>query len=550
MRKNRIPIRRGRTARFLAATALAIVLILPLAACASTQPDAGDTGAGSPAVEQVIIAMSPGNEPEAGFDPFFNWGAGEHSHEPLIQSTLITTTVDMQFTNDLATAYEVSADGKLWTFKIREDVRFSDGEPLTAADVAFTLNGIKESAGSETDLSMIEEAVATNASTVEIRLERPYNALLYTLAVVGIVPEHAYGSDYGAHPIGSGRYLLEQWDRGQQVILVANPDYYGEPPKMQRVVIVFMEEDAALAAVRSGEVDVAATSAVYSNEVISGYELLACKSVDSRGISLPTLAPGGSKESGGQSYPTGNAVTSDLAIRQALNFAVDRELIVQNVLNGYGTVAYSVSDGMPWSSADMRVETSVEEARRVLEAGGWQAGPDGIFTKDDLRASIELYYPANDSTRQAIANEFANQTKAVGIEVKPVGLAWDELYAHQFTDPIIWGWGSNSPAELYNLYHSQGSGNFPCYDDSTIDAYLEAALATPTVEESFALWQRAQWDGSVGEAPSGAATWVWFANIDHLYWQRAGLVIAPQKLHPHGHGWSVANDVDQWTWEK
>jgi peptide/nickel transport system substrate-binding protein len=227
---------------------------------------------------------------------------------------------------------------------------------------------------------------------------------------------------------------------------------------------------------------------------------------------------------------------------------VDRDLLLQNVLNGYGSVAYSVSDGMPWSSPDMRVATSVAEAQRVLAEGGWVAGADGIVAKDGLRASIELCYPSNDSLRQSLANEFANQVRAAGVEITLTGLGWDDLYPRAYTNPILWGWGSNSPSELHSLYYSSGSGNFSLYSNATIDGYLDAALATPTIEDSFALWQKAQWDGSVGVAPQGAATWVWFANIDHLYFKRDDLVVAAQKLHPHGHGWAVANNVDQWSW--
>jgi peptide/nickel transport system substrate-binding protein len=493
--------------------------------------------------------MAPGNEPEAGFDPFFNWGDGEHSHEPLIQSTLVTTTLDMGFENDLATAYEVSDDGMLWTFTIRDDVRFSDGEPLDAADVAYTLNGIKQSEGSETDLSMVLEAVVADATTVEIRMERPYNALLYTLANIGIVPEHAYGPGYGQRPVGSGRYMLEQWDRGQQIILAPNPNYYGSRPAMERVVVVFMEEDAALAAARAGQVDMAATSAVYSDQAIDGFEILACKTVDSRGISLPTPPAGTIKQVGDEEILTGNVVTSDLAIRRALNHAIDRDLMVQNVLNSYGTVAFSVSDGMPWSSPDMRVVASLNEAVHILEEGGWELGEDGIAQKDGIRASIQLCYPSNDSTRQALANEFASQVRPAGIEVNVVGLGWDDLYPLAYSTPIVWGWGSNSPAELYSLFHSQGSGNFASYANSTIDSHLDDALKTKTLEQSFELWQKAQWDGKEGVAPQGAATWVWLANIDHLYFKRTNLAVPPQKLHPHGHGWAVLNNVDRWVWQ-
>jgi peptide/nickel transport system substrate-binding protein len=414
--------------------------------------------------------------------------------------------------------------------------------------VAYTINGIKLFNGSEVDLSAISQAIAKDDTTVEIAMERPNNALLYSLAVIGIVPEHAHTASYGSNPVGSGRYMLEQWDRGQQVILRANPDYYGEPPLMRRVIVIFLEEDAALAAVRAGQADIANTSAVFSNQKVEGYELLACKSVDSRGISLPTQAPGKRMEQGGTSYPAGNPVTCDIAIRRALNHAIDRDLLVKNVLNGYGSVAFSVSDGMPWSSQDMRVTSSVDKARGILADGGWATGSDGILAKGGVRASFELCYPANDSLRQSLANEFANQARQVGIDVRVRGLSWDDIYPRQYVDPILWGWGSNSPMELYNLYHSKGSCNFARYESAAVDGYLDAALAAGTVAESFPLWQKAQWDGTWGVAPQCEATWVWLANIDHLYFKRDDLVVARQKLHPHGHGWSLANNVDQWSW--
>ena len=525
-----------------------------LAACTNGDAGKGDAkpeegvSAGTDTSKQVIVSMTPGSEPAAGFDPLVSWGCGEHVHEPLIQSTLIATTTELGFQNDLATSYEASADGLTWTFAIRDDVKFTDGQPLTARDVAFTLNGIRNAEASECDLSMMKEAVATDDTTVEISLHKPFNALLYTLAVIGIVPEHAYDDSYGDHPIGSGRYLLEQWDKGQQVILKANPDYYGDAPKMERVVVVFMEEDASLAAAQSGQVDVAYTAATFADNQPMGYDLLNCKSVDSRGISLPSVPAGGTKKDEGGEYAAGNDVTCDLAVRQAINYGVDRERMIGNVLNGYGTVAYSVGDGMPWSSADMKCTTDVEKAKKLLDDGGWAAGADGIREKDGTRATLDLYYSAGDSVRQAIAAEFANQMKELGIEVNIKGASWDDLYPHQFTDPVVWGWGTNAPTETYNLFYSAGTGNYACYENATVDGYLDEALAQPRVEDSFEFWKKAQWDGTTGFAPQGDAPWVWFANVDHLYFAKENLKVAKQKPHPHGHGWSLVNNVDQWTW--
>lgn len=515
--------------------------------CAGGTADFGSSHA-EVSPSQVIIAMSTANEPDAGFDPCVNWGCGEHVHEPLIQSTLVVTTADMGFENDLAVSYECSTDHLTWTFEIRDDAVFSDGEPLTARDVAFTVNTIRESKTAQADLSCVERAEAVSDTVVELHLSKPFNALLYTLAVMGIVPEHAYGSDYGENPIGSGRYVLSQWDRGQQAIFEVNPAYYGEAPAIERVVVLFMEEDAALAAVRAGQVDVAYTSATFADQSIDGFELQSFKTVDSRGISLPVIASGATREDGANSYPAGNDVTSCLEIRRAINYGIDRETLIDNVLSGHGRAAYSIGDGLPWASDDMKVACDQNASIALLEDAGWELADDGIRVRDGKRAAFDLYYATGDTVRQAMASEFANQMRELGIEVTVVGAAWDDIYPREFSDPVMWGWGSNSPTDVYELCRAGGTMNFACYEDEMTDSYLDCALAQDSVEDSYPYWHKAEWDGEGGVAPQGAAAWVWLANIDHLYWVREGLRIAEQKLQPHGHGWSLLNNVDSWSW--
>ena len=521
-----------------------------LAGCGNGGGRAGAaTASDVDATHQVTIAMSAENEPDAGFDPCVDWGCGEHVHEPLIQSTLIVTDEDMNFTNDLATDWSCSPDKLTWTFKIRDDVTFSDGQALTAADVAFTINTICGSKNAQADLSMVADATAPDDTTALITLSKPCNTLLYTLANMGIVPEHAYGPDYGANPIGSGRYKLVQWDRGQQAILEANPSYYGEKPNIERVVVVFMAEDAALAAARAGQVDMAYTSATLADQTIEGYSLEAYDTVDSRGIQLPVIPTGSERADGDVTYPAGNDVTCNVEVRRAINLGVDRQAIVDGVLGGYGKVAYSIGDGMPWASDGMRCDYDPQAAKAQLEGAGWALGEDGVYTREGLRCSLDLYYPASDSVRQSMANAFANQMAQIGIEVNTHGGSWDDLYPHEFSDPITWGWGSNSPSDVYELSHSSGTMNYSCYSDATVDAYLDEALAADDVEASYPLWQQSEWDGVGGIAPAGDATWVWLANVSHLYWKRDGLTVARQKLQPHGHGWSVLNNVDRWSWQ-
>lgn len=535
-----------------AAGALAAMLLLTAAGCGKKDENlTKDQGveSGQQEKDAVVVTMPVSSEPEAGFDPAYGWGAGEHTHEPLIQSTLTTTTADLKIGKDLATDYSVSEDGLVWTVKIRNDVSFTDGEPLTAKDVAFTYNHCRDKS-TVSDFTMLKEAVAVDETTVEFHMDHPYSIWPYTMAVVGILPEHAYDENYAQHPIGSGRYILKQWDKGQQVIFEANPTYYGEAPKMKKVTVLFMEEDSALAAARAGQVDVAHTAASYSEQSIDGYELLAVQTVDNRGFNLPTAEV---TEKEGVTY--GNAFTADINVRRAINLGIDRDEMIQNVLNGYGTKAYSVCDKMPWYNEACEVEYNPERAVELLEDAGWKAGTDGIREKNGVRAAFTLMFSNGDSVRQALAEDTANQLKELGIEVKTEGVGWDVAYDRAQSEPLLWGWGAHTPMELYNIYHtdSNGEGNgfarYSPYANETVDRYMDEALAAPSAEDSYELWKQAQWDGTTGITQEGDIPWIWLCNIDHLYFVRDGLKVAEQKIHPHGHGWSIVNNVDQWSWE-
>lgn len=516
-------------------------------------PEVSESAVMMPAAEEtgrdsVVIAMGTTSEPESGFDPAFGWGAGEHVHEPLIQSTLTVTNTDLTVGYDLAEEYSVSEDGLTWTVTIRDDAVFTDGEALTALDVAFTYNTVKQSS-SVNDFTMLDYAEGVDDTTVLFHMVRPFSIWPYTMAIVGIVPKHAYDSAfYGQNPIGSGRYILKQWDKGQQVILEANPDYYGETPKMKRVTILFMEEDAAFLAVQAGQVDVAYTSATYSDQMPEGYGLEAYDSVDNRGINLPA-AEAVTEENG---TTIGNDLTADVRVRRAINIGVNRQEMIDNVLNGYGTPAYSVCDQLPWYNEESQVTCEPETAAALLEAAGWTAGSDGVREKDGIKAELNILYSSGDSVRQALAADLANQLGKLGILTTTEGVGWDTAYDRAQGEPLIWGWGAHTPMELYNIYHTMadtGTAEYSPYANAAVDSYMDQALAEGNLEDSYELWQKAQWDGTNGVTQDGDIPWVWLVNVKHLYWVRNDLTVAKQKIHPHGHGWSIVNNVDQWSWK-
>lgn len=497
--------------------------------------------------KELVLAI--GGEPGEGFDPIMGWG---QYGSPLFHSTLLYYDEAFNIKKDLATSYEVSEDGLTWTVEIRKDVKFTDGEPLTADDVVFTFNQIKTNASS-IDLTNVEEVTKLDDYTVRFQLKERDSTFIFFLITIGIVPEHAYDDGYAENPIGSGPFEMVQWDKGQQLIVKINPDFYEEIPYFEKLTFLFLSEDAAFAAAKTGSVDVVAIPPSFANNAIKGLRLEEVPSVDNRGISLQYVPNEGKTNAEGA--PIGNNVTADIAIRKALNIVVDRQALVDGVLNGYGTPAYTAVDHMPWWNPETTIEDGdLEKAKTLLEEADWKEGKDGIREKNGQKAELTLYYPSNDQTRQSLAIAFADMVKPLGVSVKPVGRSWNELSKEMYSNPVLFGYGNHSPRELYNAFSSntkgQGLRNTNYYGDERTDAYFEKALAAPTQEEANEYWKKSQWDGEFGYSFRGAATWVWLVNLDHLYLVRENLEIGEQKIQPHGHGWPITDNIQHWTWKE
>lgn len=541
---------------------MAVLMIFGITACNNSANSANnsyntDNGTGSVADNGKVLAdagkdgvvIAIGSEPET-LDPTKGWG---HGNSPIVQSTLVKYTSELNFENDLAVDYKLSDDGLTWTFTIRDDAYFTDGEKVTADDVAFTLETAKASNGSF-DLTYMESAVAQDETTVVITLSRPTSIFLNTLASVGIVPEHAYNDDYGMNPIGSGPYKFVEWRPQEQIMFTANENYYGEAPDIKNVTVVFMSEDAALAAVKAGQVDVAYSVATLATTQVNGYHVEAIQSADNRGFTLPVLPDEGRTTQSG--VPIGNNVTCNLEIRQAIAYAIDREQIADTVLNGFGRPAYSENDGMPWNNPDVRLETDVEYAKKLLLDNGWtDTDGDGIVEKDGLKAEFKCVYPSGDSVRQAVGMAAAEQLLDIGIKVDIEGMSWDEIMKVMFSEAVLMGWGSSSPNETYYLYRSEGAllddfYNPEGYQNDITDTYLDAAMSALTVEEANENWKKVQWDGVTGTAMQGECPWVWIVNLDHVTYVRDGLSIGSQPIHGHGHGLPLIQNLNEWSWTK
>lgn len=510
----------------------------------STQDSASTSQQGS--ATQIVLAI--GGESEEGYDPTLGWG---RYGSPLFQSTLLRRSENLELVNDLATDYSVSQDSKVWTVNIRQDAKFSDGKPLTAEDVAYTFNKAAESGGL-TDITVLEQAVAIDPDTVELRLKQPQSTFVNRLVTLGIVPKHAHGADYARNPIGSGPYKLVQWDEGQQLIVEANPNYYGEAPGIQRLVFLFVEEDAAFAAAKSGQAQVAAVPQSLAVQQVEGMKLYDVTSVDNRGLMFPFPRSNAKTTADGASV--GNDVTADPAIRQAINYAIDRQALVEGILEGYGSPAYGPVTGLAWEQPDANIQDAQpDRAKQILADGGWRdQNNDGVLEKGNLQAEFTLLYPASDSTRQALALAAAEMIKPIGIRVNVEGKSWDEIEPLMHSNVVLFGWGSHDQTEIYNLYHSKSAqgdfNNAGYYTNAEIDKTLDLAMGAPTQEEANAFWKAAQWNGQQGFTTKGDAAWAWLVNLDHTYFVNACLDIGNPQVEPHGHGWPITTNIAEWKW--
>ncbi|MDQ0256696.1 peptide/nickel transport system substrate-binding protein [Evansella vedderi] len=497
--------------------------------------------------DELILAI--GAEPETGFDPTTGWG---RYGSPLFQSTLLKRDHNLAVKKDLAENYEISSDGLVWTVELRDDVVFSDGEALTARDVKFTFETALKN-GSILDLTILDSIEVKDDYTVYFHLKKPQSTFIDSLITLGIVPEHAYDETYAENPIGSGPYKLLQWDKGQQIIVEANPYYYNSLPFFQKVTFLFLNEDAAFGAARSGQVDMASIPATFSLQDVPGMRLESINSVDNRGIMFPYKASGQQTEEG---HAIGNDVTADLAIRKAINIAVNRQALVEGVLESHGTPAYTIADQLPWWNPDtVIVDNDMELASLILEEDGWEdVNGDGILQKDSLKAEFTLLYPASDSTRQSLAIAVADMIKPLGINIIVEGKSWDEIQSSMHANAVLMGWGSHDPLEMYHVYSGEMMGvewfNPGYYSNETVDQYFLKALAATSEEEAINYWKKAQWDGKTGFSTKGDSPWAWLVNINHLFLVNEKLDIGQQKIQPHAHGWPITDNIVEWKWKE
>ncbi|MFG2983881.1 ABC transporter substrate-binding protein [Streptomyces sp. NPDC048258] len=525
----------ARTARGVAAATLAAALITGTAACSHPAAAGADS---------AVVGIA--TEPES-LSPLLGYGKDGNSK---IFDGLLTHDADMRLKPALAEALpEVSADGLTYTYTLRRGVKFSDGAPFSAEDVAFTYRTIldaKTNNASKTELDAIAGVEARGGDTVVFTLKYPY-APFAERTVLPIAPEHIAGrqdvnsGDFTTRPVGTGPYLLTGWSKGEKLSFTANPGYWGGEPAVKKFTMaVIKDDDVRATRLRSGELDAAILPPNLARALGDQHgtgdkarRTYAAKTFDYRTVTLPTH----------------HAVTGDVAVRQALDIAVDRGAMVDKLLDGAGKPAYGpVPTGSPWFAAGTERPYDLDRAKRILDDAGWKAGEDGIRVKDGVRASFPLWYTSGDKIRQDHALAFASDAKKAGIEVKAEAGTWEVIEPRMKTEAVLAGGGSPADPDFdqYQLLTSalggDGFNNMARYANPAVDSALVDGRRSGDQAA-----RRAAYDTVQRELVKNPG-YVFLTHIDHVYvvddrWEGLTTQVEP---HDHGLGSGPWWNVESW----
>ena len=438
-------------------------------------------------------------------NPTFGWYG--YTLRYMLYDTLVEEAGISNFVPGLAESWEVSDDGMVWTFKIREGVSFHDGTPLTAEEVAWSLNWTLENEPETFGfyLANFDEVVALDPTTLQVTLTDPVGNMEYLLMYVWILPESVWGGmgydemmefeDLSAG-IGSGPYQLVDWVEGEYLILEANENYWRGAPAIDEIVYrEFATEDAIVQAMLAGEIDVIEADSMPAAAV----QTLEGES----NIQVPILESTVIDELIINSHEDGTQPESlwDPAVRLAIAHAIDKQAIITVAFLGYAdpaSVIIPTSMG-DWHNSDVQdIPYDIEAGNRVLdEAGFVDNDGDGIREDADGNPLEYRLYATDDASEARILEIISDGLAQIGISAPPTLMDEDSLialYPDFDFDMIYWGWGLDPDPDFAMLIFTcdqreEGGWNDSGYCNADFDElYFEQGRTVDHEQRRQMIW--------------------------------------------------------------
>jgi len=435
-----------------------------------------------------------------------------------VQESLLTRDPEsLEWLGLIAHDWQVGDDGLSFTFHLREDVKFSDGEPLDADDVAFSFEFFQNPAiaapRERAVYDKIESVKATGKYEVVFQFKEPYFNSLALAGGMAIMPRHFY-EPYLEQPeifnqskgllLGSGPYRLADpkgWTPDQGLVeLQRNPRYWGPQPSFDRLLWKVIQNDAArLTTFRNGEID------AYGARPREYQTLLDDKELMQRSQNFEYMSPtAGYNYIGWNQQRNGKPSRfADKRVRQAMTYLTDRKRIIDEIMLGYAEAA--VSPFNPRSKQhDKTLEArsfSVEKAKELLREAGFSDRDNNGVLEDAEGNPFEfelVFFQDSEDTRRMVL--FLKDLYArAGIVMIPKPTEWSvmlDLINNQDFDAITLGWTSGVETDIYQIFHSKqieaGGDNFVGYKNERLDQLIDTARGTVDEIKRMPLWQEAE----------------------------------------------------------
>jgi peptide/nickel transport system substrate-binding protein len=412
----------------------------------------------------------------------------------------------------LAEAWLVSGDGLSWTFFLRGDIKWHDGEPFTAHDVKFTydLHLDPDSNSSYTgDLSAkIASIEVVDDLTVRFHLPNPFADFAVDVAVYLIIPEHIWEnipaaevvSDPGStgvdvdRVIGTGPFRFVTWLPGERATVARYDDYWGGRPHLDEYIFkVIPDQSSGIAQLQTGEIDWLGGIPGSAVNELAGSEDIALRDFATLGFSFY----------GTNLDPEKTTLFQDVRVRRALLHALDREAMVDTIRFGYGTVAVGTMPTLSWAYNPAAIEQTyrydVELARQLLDEAGWVQASDGIRVKDGQRFSFTMLADVGDPIASAYVTAMQEFWNEIGIAMQPDLLPFQSLVeavavTFDFDAFLIgFSWGpSPDQGAMFECGAYQAGFNVVRYCNEEIDELLAEARAEQDQDRRLELYTEFQ----------------------------------------------------------
>lgn len=470
--------------------------------------------------DTIVYGIS--TSPSGVFNPLLADSKYDDAVDSVVYSSLLKLDKNQNVEPDLAESYKVSDDNLKVTFKLKKDLKWSDGQKLTAKDVEFTLkslahkdyqganyNFVKSIVGAEDynagKSKEIQGIKVVDESTIELTFVKAYSPALINIGTTGIIPEHIWkdvepakwktATDKLKKPVGSGPFKLESFTEGSEVKFVKNDNYYAGKPKTEKLVYKVVNDDTVGAELKNGGVDIADVSNLKDADR---------KELEKNKFVMKKYANNLFQYMGTNLR---NKTLQDKNIREAFIYALDRKSMVDKLLEGNGTVVntpmLSSSWAYPKAEKLEKYDFNVQKAKELLEKSGYKdTNNDGYVDKDGKNLEFTLDVPTGNKLREQTAQIIQENLKQAGVKINLNTMEFKALMQkvvanHDFE---LYMMGNNLPADpdLTSYWSSQAVSdvkgkegwNISGLKSAEVDKFLEEGIGTFDIEKRKAAYEK------------------------------------------------------------